>query len=122
MNRNSSKENRHSVHTVTQVLIASLILLTACSRAISGEGIQTGQKLAFMGDSITQNGWESPGGYVKLVIDGLKQAGISVTPIPAGISGHKSNDMLARLDRDVVDARHFRYFAGDGAEVRRLVG
>ena len=84
------------------ILSLALAMLLQCNSALSNEGIQTGQKLAFMGDSITQNGWESPGGYVKLVIDGLAQVGIAVQPIPAGISGHKSNDMLARLDRDVI--------------------
>jgi lysophospholipase L1-like esterase len=64
--------------------------------------IQNGQKVAFLGDSITAGGWGSPGGYVRLVIDGLGKEGITVTPIPAGVGGHKSNDMLARLDKDVL--------------------
>jgi lysophospholipase L1-like esterase len=34
---------------------------------------------------------------------GLKANGIEATPIPAGISGHKSNQMLARLQHDVLD-------------------
>lgn len=60
-----------------------------------------GEKIAFLGDSITANGW-SEGGYVRLVIDGLAKEGIKITAIPAGVSGHKSNDMLARLEKDVL--------------------
>ena len=56
-----------------------------------------------MGDSITQQGWSNPTGYVRLVVAGLKANGINVTPVPAGIGGHKSNQMLERLKRDVLD-------------------
>ena len=87
-------------------MLAMVSILSLPFQSIrAGEGIQTGQKIAFMGDSITQNGWESPGGYVKLVVDGLGQVGIKVTPVPAGVSGHKSNDMLARLDHDVIGTK-----------------
>ncbi|MGI6494706.1 MAG: SGNH/GDSL hydrolase family protein [Kiritimatiellia bacterium] len=65
--------------------------------------LQDGDTLAFLGDSITQFGKDTPSGYVRLVLSGLEANGIKVTPIFAGISGHKSNDMLARVDRDVLD-------------------
>ena len=64
--------------------------------------IKDGQKLAFMGDSITQQGAGQPSGYVRLIVSGLEANGIQVAPVFAGISGHKSNDMLARLDKDVL--------------------
>ena len=67
--------------------------------------VKDGQKLAFMGDSITQGGWGNPGGYVRLVIAGLEANGVKVAPVPAGISGHKSNQMLERLQRDVLDKK-----------------
>ena len=63
---------------------------------------KSGEKVAFMGDSITQGGWGNPKGYVRLVAAGLKANGADVEVIPAGISGHKSNQMLERLDRDVL--------------------
>lgn len=65
--------------------------------------VKDGQKVAFMGDSITQGGWSSPGGYVRLVVAGLEANGVKVTPVPAGISGHKSDQMLARLKKDALD-------------------
>lgn len=63
--------------------------------------IKNGDRIAFLGDSITQFG-NRPYGYVHLVMDGLKRSGIKATAIPAGISGNKSNDMLRRFDRDVI--------------------
>jgi hypothetical protein len=58
--------------------------------------VKNSESIAFLGDSITQFGADLPGGYVRLVISGLKANGITVTPYPAGISGHKSNQMLER--------------------------
>lgn len=66
--------------------------------------VKDGQKIAFLGDSITQAGAD-PKGYVRLVISGLEANGVNATAIPAGISGHKSNDMLARLERDVLSKK-----------------
>ena len=60
--------------------------------------IKSGEKIAFMGDSITQFGAGHEGGYVNLVIDGLSIVGVKAGKIPAGVSGHKSDQMLARLD------------------------
>ncbi len=67
--------------------------------------IKTGNKIAFLGDSITQGGAGHPGGYVQLVGSGLAAAGIKIEIIGAGISGHKSNQMLERLDRDVISQK-----------------
>jgi len=66
--------------------------------------VKSGEKIAFMGDSITQAGAQ-PNGYVRLVISGLEAVGVKTTAIPAGISGHKSNQMLARLERDVLSKK-----------------
>jgi lysophospholipase L1-like esterase len=77
-------------------------ITTAGGQAGEGIKIQNGQKIAFMGDSITAFGWGSPGGYVKLTVDALAKAGIKVEPIPAGQGGNTSKDMLARLDTDVL--------------------
>lgn len=62
-------------------------------------------RLAFLGDSITEIGNASPGGYVRLVVNGLEGNGVKVTPIAAGTSGNTSNDMLARVDRDVISKK-----------------
>ncbi len=66
--------------------------------------IKNGQKIAFLGDSITAMG-VAPSGYATQVIRGLEANGIKATLIGAGIGGNKSDQMLARLDSDVI-ARH----------------
>lgn len=67
-------------------------------------GPQAGQKVAFMGDSITQFG-EGPAGYVTLVAQALEQNGKKIEVVPAGVSGNTSKDMLGRLDRDVLSKK-----------------
>jgi lysophospholipase L1-like esterase len=67
--------------------------------------VKSGDKIAFLGDSITAGGWGNPAGYVRLVIAGLEANGVHAEPIPAGISGHKSDQMLARLDKDVLSKK-----------------
>jgi lysophospholipase L1-like esterase len=67
--------------------------------------VKTGEKIAFLGDSITQGGANNASGYVRLVISGLEANGIKAAMIPAGISGHKSNQMLERLDKDVISKK-----------------
>lgn len=84
--------------TLSAILFVALHLgLTAHAEVI----IQKGDKIAFLGDSITQAG-ARPGGYCHLIIEALNKKGLEVTPKYAGISGHKSNQMLARLEKDVL--------------------
>ncbi|HEV7403284.1 MAG TPA: GDSL-type esterase/lipase family protein [Chthoniobacteraceae bacterium] len=87
------------------LLIASIALLSTWSPLRAEILVKSGDKIAFLGDSITAGGWGSPIGYVKLVIAGLEANGVKAEPIPAGISGHKSDQMLARLQKDVLDKK-----------------
>lgn len=84
------------------VLAATIIAPAFVSAEIA---VKSGEKIAFLGDSITQGGWSNPAGYVKLVIAGLEANGVKAEPVPAGISGHKSDQMLARLDKDVLSKK-----------------
>ncbi|MFN0080278.1 MAG: SGNH/GDSL hydrolase family protein [Prosthecobacter sp.] len=84
------------------VLAATLLAPTFATAEIA---VKSGEKIAFLGDSITAGGWGSPAGYVRLVIAGLEANGIKAEPVPAGISGHKSDQMLARLDKDVLSKK-----------------
>ena len=72
--------------------------------ASAGLTVKDGDKVAFMGDSITQFG-NDPGGYVQLVMKGFEVLGVDVKKLAAGTSGNKSNDMLKRLDRSVLKAK-----------------
>ena len=78
--------------------------LTVAMTAMADIAVKDGEKIAFLGDSITQAG-ARPNGYVRLAIRGLESAGVKASAIPAGISGHKSNQMLARLERDVLSKK-----------------
>jgi lysophospholipase L1-like esterase len=80
-------------------------LVLSIATAGADLAVKDGEKIGFLGDSITQQGWSSPHGYVKLVVSGLEANGIKVEPIPAGISGHKSNQMLQRVDADVLSKK-----------------
>lgn len=72
---------------------------------MNNEGLILGKNatLVCLGDSIT----EAPGGYVS-VMRNLLSAGYperNITVINAGVSGNRAPDMLARLQRDVIDRR-----------------
>jgi lysophospholipase L1-like esterase len=88
--------------TLLLSLFSVLVWSSLCSAA--DIPVKSGEKIAFMGDSITAAG-AGPGGYVRLVISGLEANDIKTTAIPAGISGHKSDQMLARLDKDVISKK-----------------
>lgn len=85
------------------LMLAGSSLATSPTRA--GEpAVTSGQKIAFLGDSITEAG-AGPQGYVTLVIRGLEAVGVKAAAVPAGISGHKSNQMLERLESDVLSKK-----------------
>ncbi len=82
------------------LLIPSLVPLDI-SAAENNFRLDDGDSIVFLGDSITQAG-SKPEGYVSLFQLTCDVNGYIVNVINSGISGHKSNDMLARLDRDVI--------------------
>ncbi|MDB6006591.1 MAG: hypothetical protein JWR15_3578 [Prosthecobacter sp.] len=84
------------------VLAAALLVPSFGKAEIA---VKSGDEIAFLGDSITAGGWATPAGYVRLVIAGLEANGIKAEAVPAGISGHKSDQMLARLDKDVLSKK-----------------
>ena len=87
-------------------LFANVLAFHPFTSTVHAEiAVKSGEKVAFLGDSITQAGWGDAQGYVKLVMAGLAANGVAAEPVPAGISGHKSNQMLARLDNDVLSKK-----------------
>jgi len=82
--------------------IAAMTGLLLATGTASAE-LRKGDRVVFLGDSITQAG-AGPGGYVTLVREALdkdhKDLGIEV--IGAGISGNKVPDLEKRLERDVL--------------------
>ena len=90
-------------HRISSTLV--LTLLSTAHLLMAELPFKTGEKVAFLGDSITQAGYQNPGGYVQLVGKGLAANGVDIEIIGAGISGHKSNQMLERLERDVLSKK-----------------
>jgi lysophospholipase L1-like esterase len=85
----------------TFALALSLLALNPASAENRKLAVKSGEKIAFMGDSITQAGARK-NGYINLVMDALNKEGLKLTHVAAGKSGNKSNDMLARLDKSVI--------------------
>ena len=67
--------------------------------------IKNGDKIGFLGDSITAQGNSVHCGYINLVMSALKINGINAQKIPAGIGGNKAPQMLKRLERDVLSKK-----------------
>ncbi|MCA9299134.1 MAG: SGNH/GDSL hydrolase family protein, partial [Phycisphaerales bacterium] len=67
---------------------------------------KNGDRIAFLGDSITQAGARG-NGYVNRIEAAVNQSsqGKAVEFVKAGISGHKVPDLLARVDRDVLSKK-----------------
>lgn len=90
--------------TLFSVMVMTCCLVSSANGAeqdAKGVVVKSGQKIAFMGDSITAAG-KRKGGYCQLVLLALKDQGVEASAVFAGISGHKSNQMLARLEKDVL--------------------
>ena len=90
--------------------VAALALAFASALLVSpvhAAALETasGQKIAFLGDSITAGGVASPGGYVRLIIKSLEGEGQKIGMIPAGVSGNTSKDMLGRLQASVLSKK-----------------
>lgn len=83
---------------LTSLVVTMLFSITA----MADIAFKNGDKVAFLGDSITYLGAVYPSGYCRLVDKALEWKGIKCDMVYAGISGHKSNQMLERLDRDVL--------------------
>ena len=88
------------------LLLTSLVPAFAGTNSEHPKLLKGVHRVVTMGDSITQGG-EDPGGYVWLVRHYLKALYPSqrIEVLNAGISGHKSNDMLKRFQKDVIDKK-----------------
>lgn len=79
----------------------------AMQRAVArllAEALDPQERIAFLGDSITEAG-NAPGGYLDQIRAGIQEARPEIVVIPAGISGHRVPDLLARYRKDVVEQK-----------------
>lgn len=79
------------------------LLCIAMTASLHAETLKKGDRVVFLGDSITQAG-AGPGGYVTLVRDALdkEHKDLDIEIVGAGISGNKVPDLENRLDKDVL--------------------
>ena len=65
--------------------------------------LKAGDRIVFLGDSITQGG-TGPNGYVTMIRQALdkQHADLKIEVIGAGISGNKVPDLQRRVDKDVI--------------------
>jgi lysophospholipase L1-like esterase len=94
-------KSKHKLVT-TFALALSFISFTTASADGQTLLVKPGEKIAFMGDSITAGGVRK-NGYVTLAMEALNQEGFKLSHVPAGRSGNRSKDMLARLDESVIN-------------------
>lgn len=85
------------------LIFGVFIFLLGWQNAVSQNGfmLKDGDTIVFLGDSITQAA-SQPEGYISLIERFCGINGYEVKAVNAGISGHKSTDMLARLEKDVL--------------------
>lgn len=85
-------------------LSMALLFLAACFAPKIG--LHPGDRIIFLGDSITRQG-DQPGGYVTIVRDTLtaRHPDLGLEIIGAGVSGNKVPDLRERLHQDVLSKR-----------------
>ena len=93
-----------NILSLVPALLAIILLATLPVYAQDAAPTQ-GQKLAFLGDSITQFGFQNPAGYVNLVALALKDTGHDIIIVPAGVSGNTSKDMLTRFPSSILNKK-----------------
>ena len=86
---------------MNKMMVLSAVLL-ATATTFAALPFRNGDKIAFLGDSITQFGTDEPDGWVNLVERAIRAESPEVAFIHAGIAGNMSCHMASRLDKDVL--------------------
>lgn len=92
------------LHSLAAFVLLSVPCLTVEAGEVEKIKLKTGDRIIFLGDSITAGG-VGPKGYVTLIRKQLAPAGNEVQILGAGISGNKVPDLQRRLDKDVLDKK-----------------
>lgn len=85
---------------------AAVLVLSAALRAEEAPALKKGDRIVFLGDSITQAGVK-PEGYVTVLTEAIKAAhpDLGIETFGAGVSGNKVPNLQARLEKDVIDKK-----------------
>ena len=90
--------------SIVTLLVAMLFTVHSVVAAEEApKPLQKGDRIVFLGDSITQAG-AGPKGYITLIQNTIKEKhpDLGVEVIGAGISGNKVPDLQRRLEKDVL--------------------
>jgi len=92
--------------TKTLIIFGIVFSLSAAFAVADQPSLKKGDRIVFLGDSITAAGVGS-NGYVTLTGKAIEEAhpSLGVKVIGAGISGHKVPDCQKRLERDVLSKK-----------------
>lgn len=84
--------------------MSASVLLALCvsASAFAKLPFANGDRIAFLGDSITQCGSDDPRGWVNILESRVRKEVDEVAFIHAGIGGNTSADMLKRINADVI--------------------
>ena len=92
---------------IPSIALAALVALFSVSSATRAEDatapLNKGERIVFLGDSITAGGVK-PKGYVTVLTEAIKSANpdLGIETFGAGVSGNKVPNLQARLERDVI--------------------
>ncbi|MCH8922212.1 MAG: SGNH/GDSL hydrolase family protein [Planctomycetes bacterium] len=92
--------------TIIALTAALLIATQSPVHAAAPKPLKKGDRVVFLGDSITAAGARK-NGFISMMraVTDKKHADLKVQLIGAGISGHKVPDCQKRLQRDVIDRK-----------------
>ncbi len=98
------------LHRVISGMMACALLATMSDRSSAEDPsvkLKKGDRIVFLGDSITQGGDSHDKGYVRVIRKTLtdKHGDLGIEVIGAGISGNKVPDLQRRLQKDVLDRK-----------------
>ena len=88
-----------------RLVFAAATGLFLCCGSAAQLPFKNGERIAFLGDSITQLGTDDPRGWVNIVEREVRAGTPEVSFIQAGISGNNSEQMAKRFDRDVLSRK-----------------
>jgi len=88
------------------VLLVVPLVLAADASAAKAPRLAKGDRIVFLGDSITQGG-SGKTGYITLIQEalGAQHKDLGIETVNAGISGNKVADLQGRLDKDVLEKK-----------------
>jgi lysophospholipase L1-like esterase len=95
------------MHRLSRFGLSAGVVLAIAAPAFAADEppvpLKKGDRIVFLGDSITQAG-AGPKGYVTLINNALqdKEKDLGVEVIGAGVSGNKVPDIQGRLEKDVL--------------------